>query len=124
MECMWLILQHDIPEDFVIATGEMHTVREFATLAFKEVGIELRWEGEGVSEKGIDVKTGKSLVEVDPKYFRPAEVEQLLGDPTKARELLGWNPRKTSFPELVKIMVDHDMKFVKKLHMKELMNDE
>ena len=78
----------------------------------------------GVDEKGIDVLTGKVLVEVDPKYFRPAEVEQLLGDPTKARELLGWNPRKTSFPELVKIMVDHDMKFVKKLHMKELMNDE
>ena len=77
-----------------------------------------------MDEKGIDVLTGKVLVEVDPKYFRPAEVEQLLGDPTKARELLGWNPRKTSFPELVKIMVDHDMKFVKKLHMKELMNDE
>jgi len=124
VECMWLILQHDTPEDFVIATGEYHTVREFTTLAFKEAGIELRWEGEGVDEKGIDVLTGKVLVEVDPKYFRPAEVEQLLGDPTKARELLGWNPRKTSFPELVKIMVDHDMKFVKKLHMKELMNDE
>ena len=77
-----------------------------------------------MDEKGIDVLTGKVLVEVDPKYFRPAEVEQLLGDPTKARELLGWNPRKTSFPELVKIMVDHDMKFVKKLHMKELMNRE
>ena len=124
VECMWLILQHDTPEDFVIATGEYHTVREFTILAFKEVGIELRWEGEGVNEKGIDVSTGKVLVEVDSKYFRPAEVEQLLGDPTKARELLGWNPRKTSFPELVKIMVDHDMKFVKKLHMKELMNDE
>ena len=118
VECMWLILQHDIPEDFVIATGEMHTVREFATLAFKEVGIELRWEGEGVSEKGIDVKTGKSLVEVDPKYFRPCEVEQLLGDPTKAKTLLGWNPIKTSFSELVKIMVTHDMRFVKKLYIK------
>ena len=118
VECMWLILQHDIPEDFVIATGEMHTVREFATLAFKEVGIELRWEGEGVSEKGIDVKTGKSLVEVDPKYFRPCEVEQLLGDPTKAKSLLGWNPIKTSFSELVKIMVTHDMRFVKKLYIK------
>ena len=101
-----------------------HTVREFTTLAFKTVGIELRWEGEGVDEKGIDVATGKVLVEVDPKYFRPAEVEQLLGDPTKARELLGWNPRKTSFPGLVKIMVSHDMKFVKKLHIKELMNRE
>ena len=115
---MWLILQHDKPEDFVIATGEYHTVREFTTLAFKEVGIELRWEGEGVNEKGIDVKTGKVLVEVDSKYFRPAEVEQLLGDPTKARTLLGWNPRRTSFEELVKIMVSHDMKFVKKLYLK------
>lgn len=85
---MWLILQHDVPEDFVIATGEMHTVREFATPAFKEAGIELRWEGEGINEKGIDVDTGKPLVEVDPKYFRPSEVEQLLGDPTKARTLL------------------------------------
>ena len=118
VECMWLILQHDTPEDFVIATGEMHTVREFATLAFREVGIGLRWEGEGVNEKGIDVKTGKTLVEVDPKYFRPAEVEQLLGDPTKAKTLLGWNPRQTSFEELVHIMAEHDMKFVKKLHLR------
>ena len=118
VECMWLILQHDTPEDFVIATGEYHTVREFATLAFKEVGIDLHWEGEGVNEKGIDTATGKVLVEVDPKYFRPAEVEQLLGDPTKAKTLLGWNPRKTSFEELVGIMVKHDMKFVKKLHLK------
>ena len=118
VECMWLILQHDTPEDFVIATGEMHTVREFATLAFHEVGIELRWEGESVNEKGVDLKTGKVLVEVDPKYFRPCEVEQLLGDPTKARTLLGWNPTKTSFSELVRIMVAHDMKFVKKLYLK------
>lgn len=115
VECMWLILQHDIPEDFVIATGEMHTVREFATLAFKEAGIELRWEGEGVNEKGIDVVTGKTLVEVDPKYFRPSEVEQLLGDPTKAKTLLGWNPCKTSFEELVSIMVRHDMEKVKRM---------
>ena len=119
VECMWLILQHETPEDFVIATGEYHTVREFCTLAFKEVGIELRWEGKGVEEKGIDVNTGRELVAVDPKYFRPAEVEQLLGDPTKAKTMLGWNPRKTSFPELVKIMVQHDMKFVKKLYLKE-----
>ena len=105
VECMWMILQHDTPEDFVIATGEYHTVREFCTLAFKEVGIELRWEGKGVDERGIDVATGKELVAVDPKYFRPAEVEQLLGDPTKAKTLLGWNPRKTSFPELVKIIL-------------------
>ena len=118
VECMWLILQHNVPEDFVIATGEMHTVREFATLAFGEVNIELRWEGEGVNEKGIDMKTGKVLVEVDPKYFRPCEVEQLLGDPTKAETLLGWNPTKTSLSELVKIMVEHDMKFVRKLHLK------
>ena len=115
---MLLILQHDTPEDFVIATGEMHTVREFATLAFKEVGIELRWEGEGIEEKGIDVKTGKIIVEVDSKYFRPAEVEQLLGDPTKAKTLLGWNPRQTSFEDLVKIMATHDMKFVKKLYLR------
>ena len=119
VECMWLILQHETPEDFVIATGEYHTVREFCTLAFKEVGIELRWEGKGVEEKGIDINTGRELVAVDPKYFRPAEVEQLLGDPTKAKTVLGWNPRKTSFPELVKIMVRHDMKFVKKLYLKE-----
>ncbi len=118
VQCMWMILQHPTPEDFVIATGEYHTVREFTTLAFKEVGVELRWEGEGVNEKGIDVATGKELVAVDPKFFRPAEVEQLLGDPTKAKTLLGWNPTQTSFPELVKIMVQHDMKFIKKLHMK------
>ena len=118
VECMWLILQHDVPEDFVIATGEMHTVREFATLAFGEVGINLHWEGKGVNEKGIDVKTGKVMVEVDPKYFRPCEVEQLLGNPTKAKTLLGWKPTKTSFSELVKIMVEHDIRFVKKLYMK------
>ena len=116
---MWLILQQEKPEDFVIATGQYHTVREFCTLAFREVGIELRWEGEGVEEKGIDVATGKVLVEVDPKYFRPAEVDQLLGDPTKARERLGWNPQKTSFEELVRIMVQHDMKKVKKLYLRE-----
>ena len=118
IECMWLILQHDTPEDFGIATGEMHTVREFATLAFREVGITLCWEGQGVDEKGIDPQTGKVLVEVDPKYFRPAEVEQLLGDPTKAKTLLGWNPRQTSFEELVRIMAEHDMKFVKKLYLR------
>ena len=123
VECMWMILQHETPEDFVIATGEYHTVREFATLAFKEVGIELRWEGEGVDEKGIDVATDKVLVEVDPKYFRPSEVEQLLGDPTKAKTVLGWNPRKTSFEELVRIMVRHDIRFVKKLYLKAHMED-
>ena len=118
VECMWMILQHDSPEDFVIATGEMHTVREFATLAFREAGMEIRWEGEGVEEKGVDVNTGKVLVEVDPKYFRPCEVEQLLGNPTKAKTVLGWNPTKTSFSELVRIMMEHDMCFVKKLYLK------
>ena len=112
--CMWMILQHDSPEDFVIATGEMHTVREFATLAFREAGMELRWEGEGIEEKGVDVNTGKVLVEVDPKYFRPCEVEQLLGDPTKAKTLLGWNPIKTSFEELIHIMVEHDMRWTER----------
>ena len=118
VECMWLILQNETPEDFVIATGEMHTVREFCTLTFKYLDIELEWQGSGVDEKGIDKATGRVLVEVDPKYFRPCEVEQLLGDPTKAKTMLGWNPTKTSFPELVRIMVEHDMRFVKKLHLK------
>ncbi|MBO6190165.1 MAG: GDP-mannose 4,6-dehydratase [Alloprevotella sp.] len=118
VECMWLMLQHDTPEDFVIATGEYHTVREFTTLAFAELGIELEWQGEGVEEKGIDKATGKVIVEVDPKYFRPAEVDQLLGDPTKAKTLLGWNPQKTSFRELIRIMVNHDMKKVRKLYMR------
>ncbi len=108
VECMWLIMQQPEPEDFVIATGEMHTVREFCTLAFKEAGINIHWEGEGVNEKGID-EEGRVLVEVDPKYFRPTEVEQLLGDPTKAKTKLGWNPTKTSFPELVRLMVQHDL---------------
>ena len=116
VECMWLMLQHETPDDFVIATGESHSVREFCTLAFQEVGITLRWEGEGVDEKGIDAATGRVLVEVDPKYFRPTEVDQLLGDPAKARTLLGWNPHKTSFKELVHLMVEHDMKKVKHLY--------
>ena len=124
VECMWLILQQPQPDDYVVATGEYHTVREFATLAFREVGIELEWRGEGIDEKGYDKATGRSLVEVDPKYFRPAEVEQLLGNPAKAKAQLGWNPQKTSFPELVKIMVEHDMKFVKKLFLKAQMDKE
>ena len=124
VECMWLMLQHDTPEDFVIATGEMHSVRDFCALAFAEAGIQLRWEGKGINEKGIDISTGKTLVEVDPKYFRPAEVEQLMGDPTKAKTLLGWNPRKTSFGELVKLMVKHDMKFVRKLKVKDEIDNE
>ena len=108
VECMWLILQQDEPDDFVIATGEMHSVREFCTLAFHYAGIELHWEGEGVNEKGIDA-TGRVLVEVDEKYFRPTEVEQLCGDPTKAKTLLGWNPRKTGFDQLVRLMVESDL---------------
>lgn len=123
VECMWLILQHPTPEDFVIATGEMHTVREFATLAFHHVGIELEWKGEGVDEKGFDKATGKVIVEVDPKYFRPCEVEQLLGDPTKAKTLLGWNPTKTPFEQLVRIMVEHDMKFVRKLYLRSKLDE-
>ena len=114
VECMWLMLQHDKPEDFVIATGETHTVRDFVTLAFKEAGIILDWQGVGVDEKGIDTKTGKVLVEIDPKYFRPTEVELLLGDPAKAKTVLGWNPTSTSFEKLIKIMVQSDMKLVEK----------
>ncbi|SUB88259.1 GDP-mannose 4,6-dehydratase [Porphyromonas macacae] len=116
VECMWLMLQQEKPEDFVIATGEMHTVREFATLAFKYTGIELHWQGEGVKEQGVDKATGRVLVEVDPKYFRPSEVEQLLGNPAKARKLLGWNPSQTSFDELVRLMMEHDMASVREKH--------
>ena len=109
VECMWLILQNDRPEDFVIATGEQHSVREFCTLAFHYAGIELRFEGEGEHEKGIDVKTGRVLVEVSPDFYRPTDVVNLWGDPSKARRELGWNPQKTSFEQLVKLMVDSDM---------------
>lgn len=109
VECMWLILQNEKPEDFVIATGEQHSVREFATLAFRYVGIDIRWEGEGLDEKGIDAATGRVLVEVLPDFYRPTDVVNLWGDPTKARDLLGWNPSKTPFEKLVKIMVDADM---------------
>lgn len=109
VECMWLILQNERPEDFVIATGEQHSVREFATLAFRYVGIELRWEGQGADEKGTDAATGRVLVEVSPDFYRPTDVVNLWGDPTKARKVLGWNPQKTSFPELVRKMVTSDM---------------
>lgn len=118
VDCMWRMLQQEQPDDYVIATGEQHSVREFATLAFHHAGIEIEWRGTGIEEKGIDKKSGKVLIEVDPKYFRPAEVETLLGDPTKARTELGWNPRATSFEALVKKMVEHDMKFVRKLHLR------
>lgn len=116
VECMWLMLQHDTPEDFVIATGEMHTVREFITKAFAYAGIQLKWQGTGVDEKGIDTKTGKVLVEVDPKYFRPAEVDLLIGNPAKAKNVLGWNPTKTSFDELVEIMVKSDLELINRSH--------
>lgn len=109
VECMWLILQNDRPDDFVIATGEQHSVREFCQLAFRRVGIELRWEGEGADEKGIDSATGRVLVEVSPDFYRPTDVVNLWGDPTKARKMLGWNPQKTSFQQLVNLMVDADM---------------
>ena len=112
VECMWLILQNDKPDDFVIATGVQHTVREFATLAFHYVGIELEWQGEGADEKGIDKATGKVLVEVSPDFYRPTDVVNLWGDPTKAKAQLHWNPSKTPFEELVKLMVDSDMKKV------------
>lgn len=110
VECMWLILQQDKPEDYVIATGEQHSVREFCELAFRRAGIELRWEGTGEDEKGIDAKTGKVLVEVSPDFYRPTDVVNLWGDPTKAKKELGWDPGKmTSFEQLVNIMVDADM---------------
>ena len=112
VECMWLILQNKRPDDFVIATGKQHSVREFATLAFHYVGIELRWEGEGADEKGIDKATGRVLVEVSPDFYRPTDVVNLWGDPAKAKAELGWNPNSTSFEELVKLMVDSDMKKV------------
>jgi len=117
VECMWLMLQHESPEDFVIATGEFHSVREFCTLAFAEVGIIFVGKA-SVWTKRDRYCNRKILVEVDPKYFRPAEVEQLLGDPTKAKTLLGWNPRKTSFEQLVKLMVANDMRFVRKLKLR------
>ena len=112
VECMWLILQNEKPEDFVIATGEQHSVREFASLAFHYAGIELEWQGEGMEEKGIDRATGKVLVEVSPDFYRPTDVVNLWGDPTKAKTELGWNPTKTSFEQLVELMVKHDMEKV------------
>ena len=115
VECMWLMLQHNEPDDFVVATGEQYSVRDFCTRAFKRAGIELRWEGTGVEEKGIDTKTGKVVVEVSPEFFRPTDVVTLLGNPAKAKEKLGWNPRKTSFDELVNIMVDNDIKLVENI---------
>ncbi len=113
VECMWLIMQQDKPEDFVIATGIQHTVRDFAEKAFAANGMTIRWEGTGLEEKGYDVETGKMLVCVSPRYFRPTDVNNLLGDPTKAKNVLGWNPQKTSYEELIKIMANHDRKLAK-----------
>lgn len=110
VECMWLMLQQEKPEDFVIATGETRTVREFVEKAFEVAGINICWTGEGVDEMGFDATTGKVLVEVSPEFFRPAEVDILLGDPTKAKTVLGWDPRKTTFEELVRTMVEHDLR--------------
>jgi GDPmannose 4,6-dehydratase len=112
VQCMWLMLQHDTPEDFVIATGQTNTVRRFIELAFAHAEISIRWEGIGINEKGFNTRTGKVLIEVDPKYFRPAEVDQLLGNPTKAKTLLGWNPEQTSLEELVSLMMTHDLQYV------------
>ena len=114
VECMWLMLQQDKPDDYVIATGKQHTVRDFCREAFKNVGIELEFKGTGINEKGIDKKTGKVLIEVSKDFYRPTDVVNLLGDPTKAKTNLKWNPTKTSFEELVKIMIKHDMKKVSK----------
>lgn len=114
VECMWMMLQHETPEDFVIATGEQHTVRDFTERAFRANGIELRWEGIGVDEKGIDVATGKVLVCVNPAWFRPTDVDNLWGDPTKAKTVLGWNPQKTTYEELVQIMARHDRQLAKR----------
>ena len=113
VECMWLILQQEEPDDFVIATGEQHTVRDFTEKAFLANGIRIRWEGAGLEEKGYDAETGKMLVCVNPQWFRPTDVDNLWGDPTKARTVLGWNPQKTSYEELVKIMAEHDRELAK-----------
>ena len=114
VECMWLIMQHDTPDDFVIATGVQHTVREFTTLAFAHDGIELEWQGSGLDEKGVDKATGKVLVEVNPAWFRPTDVDNLWGDPTKAKTVLGWNPQKTSYEELCSIMAEYDLQLAKR----------
>ncbi len=119
VECMWLMLQHDKPEDFVIATGEQHSVREFCTLAFHYAGVELTWQGEGVEEKGLDQVTGRVLVEVSPEFFRPTDVVSLLGDPAKAKRLLGWEPGRTSFEQLVRKMTEHDVGLITGIKMEE-----
>lgn len=113
VKMMWMMLQQEVPDDYVVATGEMHTVREFIEKSFARIGRGIEWKGSGVDEIGIDTTTGKTVVRIDPRYFRPAEVEQLLGDPTKAKEKLGWVP-EVKFEELVKIMVDGDLRLLDK----------
>ena len=122
VECMWLIMQQDKPDDFVIATGVQHTVRDFAEKAFAANGIHIRWEGNGLDEKGYDEKTGKMLVSVSPDFYRPTDVVNLWGNPTKAKTVLGWNPQKTSYEELIRIMAEHDRKMAK--HEKAVLNSE
>lgn len=122
VECMWLMLQQDTPEDYVIGTGVQYSVRYFCELAFKEAGIELVWKGENENEIGVCAATGKTIIEVDPNYYRPAEVESLLGDPTKARTQLGWNPSKTSIEELVRIMMQHDLQYVVRFKDRDSLN--
>lgn len=119
VECMWLMLQQEKPEDFVIATGEQHTVRDFTQRAFQEVGIDIEWRGKGIEEKGYDRRTGKMIVCVNPKFYRPTDASNLLGNPTKAKTILHWNPQKTTYEELIKIMVEHDVKLLKR----ELLNN-
>ena len=114
VECMWMMLQHDTPDDFVIATGEQHTVRDFTERAFAANGMQIRWEGTGVDEKGYDARTGKLLVSVNPQWFRPTDVNNLWGDPTKAKTVLGWNPQKTPYARLVQIMAEHDRQLAKR----------
>ena len=114
VECMWLMLQHDTPEDFVIATGEQYSVRDFVERAFKLVDIEIIWQGKGINEKGTNKKTGKVIIEIDSKYYRPAEVQTLLGDASKAKNLLGWNPNGTSFDTLIEKMVKNDIRLINK----------
>lgn len=124
VKCMWLIMQQDTPDDFVIATGEQHTVRDFTEKAFAANGIKIRWDGVGVDEKGYDVKTGKMLVSVNPQWFRPTDVDNLWGDPTKAKTVLGWNPQETSYEELVEIMARHDRRLAKKEKQLEKLSDQ
>ncbi len=124
VECMWMMLQHDKPEDFVIATGIQHTVRDFAERAFAVNGMQVRWEGTGIDEKGYDRETGKLLIRVNPDWIRPTDVDNLLGDPAKAREVLGWNPQKTSYEELVRIMAEHDRSLAaKEARVKRVLNE-